>query len=134
MFVSYFLGILDLKSGALTYSNAGHLMPLLKMEDTCRKLTGLHGPVLGAIENYHYTNSLVNIKQGELFLLFTDGVTEAMNQKHELYSDDRLFSFLQKYKVKDTKSLIEALIVDLDKFTLQEEQSDDITIMALSRK
>lgn len=134
MFVSYFLGILNIQTGDLSYANAGHLMPILKSQDKCKKLDGLHGPVLGAIENYTFSDSKVRIQRGELILLFTDGVTEAMNPQHELYSDDRLLQFMNQHKVINAKKLLEDLKADLDRFTRNEEQSDDITIMALSRK
>jgi serine phosphatase RsbU (regulator of sigma subunit) len=133
MFVSYFLGILNLKTGNLNYSNAGHLLPIRKWKDISSKLDGLHGPVLGAMDSYTYKDTTVQIMPNEVLLLYTDGVTEAMNKNHDLYSEDRLLKFMNEFKARDAKTLVDALIVDVNRFTKQEEQSDDITILALVR-
>jgi len=134
MFVSYFLGILHLSSGRLYYSNAGHLLPILKYNGSCRKLDGLHGPVLGAIEDYTYTEASIELQPGEILLLYTDGVSEAMNEKQEVYSDERLIRCMNKIKQKDVKELINAISKDVVLHRKNEEQSDDITMLALSRK
>ncbi|MEO5582380.1 MAG: PP2C family protein-serine/threonine phosphatase, partial [Saprospiraceae bacterium] len=133
MFVSYFLGILNLKTGWLNYSNAGHLYPIRKWKDIINKLEGLHGPVLGAMDNYTYKDTTVQIMPNEVLLLYTDGVTEAMNKNHDLYSEDRLLKFMNEFETRDAKALVDGLIVDVNRFTKQEEQSDDITVLALVR-
>lgn len=134
MFVSYFLGILNIKTGLLAYSNAGHLLPILKTKKQCSKLEGIHGPVLGAMDNFEYKDTQINIDHGDILFLFTDGVTEAMNSRHELYSDDKLFHFMSQYQFKGSTQLLEDVKRDLDHFTQLEEQSDDITMLSFSRK
>ncbi len=133
MFVSYFLGVLNVKTGLLKYANAGHLLPIRKLNGRCSNLDGLHGPVLGAIENYKYSDAEAMIAPNEAILLYTDGVTEAMNAKHELYSDDRLLDFIQRFSIPDAKALIESVISDVNRFTKNEPQSDDITMLAIVR-
>lgn len=134
MFVSYFLGILNVRTGDLTYSNAGHLHPIVKSENTCKRLDSIHGPVLGAIENYDYQQSSIRLLPGEILLLYTDGVTEAMNVKHELYTDDRLFEFLKSYKYNTTKKCLDDIKINVSQFAKEEEQSDDIAMIALAMK
>ena len=134
MFVSYFLGLLNVRSGELIYSNAGHLPPILKNRNNCSRLDSIHGPVLGAIEDYNYSQNTIKLQPGEILLLYTDGVTEAMNVKHELYSDKRLYNFMTSYNFKTTRHLLNDIKIDVDQFTKDEEQSDDITMIALTLK
>jgi sigma-B regulation protein RsbU (phosphoserine phosphatase) len=134
MFVSYFLGILNINTGILDYSNAGHLFPIRKSKYSCNKLEGIHGPVLGAIEHFEYKDTRINVDHGDVLFLFTDGVTEAMNSKHELYSDDRLFKFINQYKFSGSKLLLEDVKHDLDLFIEKEEQADDITMLSFHLK
>ena len=134
MFVSYFLGVLNVRSGELIYSNAGHLHPFLKNKQGCTRLESIHGPVLGAIENYTFTQARIILKPDEVLLLYTDGVTEAMNVKHELYTDERLFHYFQYYRFNTTKKLLDDIKMNVNQFTREEEQSDDITMIALRLK
>lgn len=134
MFVSYFLGLLNVRSGELIYSNAGHLPPILKKKNICDRLDSIHGPVLGAIENYIYLQNSIKLLPGEILLLYTDGVTEAMNVRHELYTDNRLHHFLLNYNFKSTGTLLKDINHDVNQFARDEEQSDDITMIALTLK
>lgn len=134
MFVSYFLGLLNVRSGELIYSNAGHLPPILKKKNICDRLDSIHGPVLGAIENYTYLQNSIKLLPGEILLLYTDGVTEAMNVRHELYTDNRLHHFLLNYNFKSTGTLLKDINHDVNQFARDEEQSDDITMIALTLK
>lgn len=134
MFVSYFLGILHLTTGRLYYTNAGHLLPILKYKGSCRKLEGFHGPVLGAIEDYVYTEASIELQPGEILLLYTDGVSEAMNEKQEIYTDDRLIRCMNRSQNTSTQELINAISRDVVLYRKNEEQSDDITMLALCRK
>lgn len=134
MFVSYFLGLLNVRSGELIYSNAGHLPPILKKKNICDRLDSIHGPVLGAIENYTYLQNSIKLLPGEILLLYTDGVTEAMNVRHELYTDNRLHHFLLNYNFKSTGTLLQDINHDVNQFARDEEQSDDITMIALTLK
>jgi len=133
MFVSYFLGNLNLKDGWLTYSNAGHLFPIIKNKNMCEKLEGLHGPVLGAIENFNYTESRIQLQPGEILLLYTDGVTEAMNAKREVYSEHRLLNMMNQIGKTTAKNLVDSIDKDVVAYRKLEDQSDDISIIALSR-
>lgn len=134
MFVSYFLGILHLKSGVLHYTNAGHLMPIVKYNGSCRKLEGFHGPVLGAIEDYVYAEATIELKPEEILLLYTDGVSEAMNERQEIYTDERLIRVMNRIPKISAKDLIHEISKDVMAYRKNEEQSDDITMLALCRK
>ncbi|HNR07709.1 MAG TPA: SpoIIE family protein phosphatase [Saprospiraceae bacterium] len=135
MFVSYFLGKLNLRTGSLVYSNAGHLPPIVRNKQGSKKLEGIHGPVLGAVDAFHYQEGRITLEPDERLLLYTDGVTEAMNIRQEQYGEDRLMKFIDhKSSGGDSRTLVDALRQDLSRFAGNEEQSDDITMIAMARK
>lgn len=134
MFVSYFLGKLNLKDGTLIYTNAGHLPPMVRNGKESKKLDGVHGPVLGAVEEFTYQEGRIKLDKGECLLLYTDGVTEAMNTRQEQYTENRLMQFINSKSSGDSRALVEALRNDLAAFAGKEEQSDDITVIAMARK
>ena len=132
MFVTYFLCLLDIRSGKLNYCNAGHNPPLyISANGQLTKLDQLHGPVLGAIEDFDYGQDEVIMKKGEQIVLFTDGITEAMDINHSQYSNERLdnlFSHNGKHKAKDA---VKAILDDVSEFRGEAEQSDDITVLSI---
>ncbi|MBT8220100.1 MAG: SpoIIE family protein phosphatase [Bacteroidia bacterium] len=135
MFVTYFLCVLNTRTGQLTYSNAGHNPPLyLSKDDQLNKLDTVHGPVLGAVEDFEFGQDKLQMKKGEQLVLFTDGVTEAMNIENLQYTADRLDNLFQHNGMHNSQQSVEAIIADVGKFRGQAEQSDDITIMSLIYK
>ena len=81
-----------------------------------------------------FAQTKIILKPDEILLLYTDGVTEAMNVKHELYTDERLFHYFQHYQFNTTKKLLDDIKMNVNQFTREEEQSDDITMIALRLK
>lgn len=135
MFVTVFCGILDLETGELIYSSAGHNPPyMLSQENGVEPLICPHGVVLGVHESATYTDSRMAMKANECLFLFTDGVTEAMNKNCELYADDRLVELLAGQLGSDPASLLRATVLDVDRFAAEEPQADDITMLALRRR
>ena len=132
MFVTYFLCLLDINSGKLCYCNAGHNPPLyISAKGKLTKLDQLHGPVLGAVEDFKYGQDEIVMKKGEQIVLFTDGITEAMDVNNAQYSNERLdnlFSHNGKHKAKDA---VNAILEDVSEFRGEAEQSDDITILSI---
>lgn len=132
MFVTYFLGILELSSGKLSYCNAGHNYPyLLSREGKLIKLKETHGIPLGLFDDSVYGFSNIQLQKGDVIILYTDGVTEAFNIQEEAYGEDKLEGALKKFRGSDLKSLIRSMIADIKTHTGQAEQSDDITLMVL---
>ena len=129
MFVTCWLGILDLGTGELKYTNAGHTEPLLVTKDGAIFLKGKHGLVLGAIEEAKYKENTFVLEEGQKVILYTDGVTEAHNPNNELFGDKRLISFTNKNIAKNTKDYIHNLRNELKKFANGSEQFDDITML-----
>lgn len=127
MFVTVFIGILDLKSGTFTYANAGHNPPLIKNE-SLEYLSVKKQPVLGIVPTT-YENSEATLSDGAVILLYTDGVTEAMNDAGEEYGTERLLNLLKTSGVMDMKELVELVNSEVNSFSRQAH--DDITMVAL---
>ena len=132
MFVTYFLCLLNTKTGQLSYCNAGHNPPLyITSKGDLSKLEQLHGPVLGAVEDFSYKQDIVLMEKGDQLILFTDGITEAFNDGKDQYSDERLDKLFQSNGSHNAQESVEAVIADVSQFRGNAEQSDDITILSL---
>ena len=132
MFVTVFYGILNTKTGEIIYSNAGHNPPcILKKDGTVIETELTHDIVLGIMEDAKFKTKNISLKPGDTIYLYTDGVTEAMNKKHELYSEKRLEKELIKLKDSSPQEIINGIISSVEEFTKGAEQSDDITMLTL---
>ncbi|MEG2506767.1 MAG: SpoIIE family protein phosphatase [Longicatena sp.] len=135
MFVTAWMGIVDLQTGVVTYANAGHNPPLL-----CRKgerfayLRERPNLVLAAMEDVTYKKHELILEKGDILFLYTDGVTEAINQKEELYNEARLYEILNEHKDSSLKEICEKVKSDVDYFIGDEPQFDDITMLAFEYK
>ncbi len=133
MFVTLFLGIANVRTGEFRYTNAGHNPPYIlneKAELVC--LDKRDGPIIGAIGGIAYKENAVSFSRNDTLLLFTDGVTEAMNPVGDLYSDNRLEAFLNSNHTLPTDQLVDAVLASVEAFAGDAEQADDITLMAFS--
>jgi len=134
VFVTAFAGILDLRSGEVDYASAGHDSPfILGGSAGLRQLRTEGGPPLGAVDEFRYPVDHGRVEPGEVLLLFTDGVTEAENIEHTLYSSERLAKILATAQVFDAKRVVTAVIDDVSRFIGGAEQADDITLLAVRR-
>ena len=134
VFVTAFAGILDLRSGEVDYASAGHDSPfILGGSAGLRQLRTEGGPPLGAVDEFRYPVDHDRVEPGEVLLLFTDGVTEAENIEHTLYSSERLAKILATAQVFDAKRVVTAVIDDVSRFIGGAEQADDITLLAVRR-
>ena len=132
MFVSVFLAILDLRTGEFSYANAGHNPPYIKRRyGTLDRLDQFHGPVIGAVEDLSYQEGSGCLALGDMFFLFTDGVTEAMNRQKQLYGEERLVDLLSSRDHKSAESLTLAVVDDVQDFEAGADQADDVTILCL---
>ena len=134
MFVTLFLGILDVCTGELTYANAGHNPPLvLDAEGRCRFLTLPEGLVLGVMTESVYTNDTTRLDSGDTLLAYTDGVTEAMSPARTLYSEARLQETLTELAGRDVEDTVSAVVASVRAHAAGAPQSDDIAVIALRR-
>jgi adenylate cyclase len=133
MFVTMFAGVLDLATGALFYSNAGHDPPLILREGVePRELKCDSGPPIGALDDFKYRVQRWKMVPGEMLLLYTDGVTEAQNAAGGFYGLSRLRQVLEeRQSAAGAQEVIELVRNDVRRFVAGGEQSDDLTLLAL---
>ncbi len=132
MFVTIFCGILDTSTGEVCYANGGHNPPLLIRKDGAISFLGeTGGLVIGAFEGMPYTLEKLMLGPGDTLFMYTDGVTEAMNEKEEQFSDERLERELASLNVVDIQELIGGIMEKIVFFTGGAPQSDDITMLAV---
>lgn len=132
MFVTAWLGILNIENGKLTYVNAGHNPPLLKSKgDKFEFLKSRPGFVLAGMDGLKYRQYETELEPGDKLLLYTDGVTEAENEKKELYGNERLINYLNSHIEENIKDTLVDLRKDISEFAGDEEQFDDITMLML---
>jgi sigma-B regulation protein RsbU (phosphoserine phosphatase) len=133
MFVTVFAGILNIRTGELLYTNAGHNPPYIKRKDgSLQCLDQRHGPVIGAVEGMVYAEGRDTMALGDLLLLFTDGVTEAMDVGDRLFSEDRLEQLLTSMDTNDADKVVDNTVAAVNAFAGEAEQADDITVLALA--
>ena len=133
MFVTIFLGILDVTTGETVFTNAGHNPPYIKRANG--KLVTLdqrHGPIIGAAEGLAYREDVETLAPGDCLFLFTDGVTEAMDEDVRLYGDQRLVDVLNAHDFTSTEGLVQAAVDDVWEYQGNAEQADDVTVMAVA--
>ena len=136
MFVTLFLAIYDPATGDLAYANGGHCPPCIVdagAQTPPRLLDKLSGPLVGVLPDMEYTLFHDRLTPGEICLIFTDGVTEAMNTAKELYGEERLFRCLEQNRRATPKQLLTRVFEDIVRFRGEEPQSDDITMLAFCR-
>jgi len=130
MFITLFLGILDLKSGLMKFCNAGHNPPILNYKDKTEFLTMKPNLPVGIMEDFVFTEEEITIKPGSLFFLYTDGLTEAENTAKELYGEDKLYDTIVTNKNKLPKNIVNNIIKSVHSHVNGAPQSDDLTLMA----
>ena len=131
MFVTLFLGVLDVRSGECLYTNAGHNPPYCVGPQGVEALAGRHGPVVGVMEGLNYEEGQRRLSGGETLVVFTDGVTEAMNPADELLGEPRLAARLAQRTAVAVPELVDRVVRLVDEFEAGTDQSDDVTVLAL---
>ena len=132
MFVTLFVGRLDMSSGRLEYCNAGHV-PLVVMRPGggAEFLSAERNVVAGIMDGYAYAMQETTFEPGTMLLAYTDGVTEAEQANHEQFGEKRLLEFAAAHAKDTPASFVENMERALDAFTAGAEQSDDITALAV---
>lgn len=132
MFVTAWIGLLDLKTGQLRYVNAGHNPPLIVKPDSTEFLRGRHGFVMGGMEGIAYPEQTAKLDPEDKLYLYTDGVTEAEDSGHELFGEDRLVAALQEACTLDAAGVLGKVNEEIAAHVKGCDQFDDITMMCLA--
>lgn len=132
MFVTVFYGILNLKTGELEYTNAGHNNPyLLKDLNQIIEIQDTNNIALGIINNFEYSSKKIIFSKNDVLFLFTDGITEAFNVDGQIFGNARLQVFLKGAFADDPEKLINKMLEEIDSFSIHVPQSDDITLLSI---
>ncbi|MDN3507214.1 MAG: SpoIIE family protein phosphatase [Simkaniaceae bacterium] len=130
-FVTAWVGLYNAKSRMLEYSSAGHMPGVLIEESGDIKELGTEGIALGAMETDQISTGSVKLKIGDLLILYSDGVTEAHNEKGELFEKARLIEFLSAHRSLQPQELIDHLIEEVNQFAGELAQHDDLTALCV---
>ncbi|MGE4519152.1 MAG: SpoIIE family protein phosphatase [Desulfobacteraceae bacterium] len=134
MFVTLIVGVLDIETGKIRYANAGHNPPVIKRNNEVFYKKGISGPVAGAVEGIIYKEMEIELDKGDMIFLYTDGVTEAMNNMKNLFSEQRLKKIIESQDFIKSSGYIEKIKQEIDIFAETEPQSDDITMLSIIYK
>jgi sigma-B regulation protein RsbU (phosphoserine phosphatase) len=133
-FVTMFCGVLDVRTGAVQYAHGGHNPPYLfsPSRGELRALTPVSGMALGAFDTAEYKTETLQLASDEVLLLYTDGVTEAMNADHELYGEERLEACLKTINGSaNAEQVTEAVLADVATHIQDAPPSDDLTMLCI---
>ncbi|MCQ2966483.1 MAG: SpoIIE family protein phosphatase [Alphaproteobacteria bacterium] len=131
-FVTVFVAVVDLSDGHVIFANAGHNLPYLHRADGSWVELDCHsGPVLGAIPKAHFEDNEAYYKYNEGLFLYTDGVTEALNEKGVFFGKNTLEKVLSDNSFKNPKEIVSSVYSEVKKFSEDAKQSDDITMVSL---
>ena len=135
MFVTAWMGKIDLSTGKISFANAGHNPPVIVHGNgECEYLKGRTGFVLAGMEGMKYRESEMQLSRGDRIFLYTDGVTEATDKNEALYGEDRLLSYIGKNNTLKAEALLSGLKGDIDLFAGDAPQFDDITMLVFDYK
>ncbi len=135
MFVTFFLGILDLKTGMLQYANAGHNPPvLIRNNSEITVFEQAKAIPLGLFEDFEYKGASLQLDPGDKIFSYTDGVSEAENKEKELFEEERMLNVIRENPGKSPRELIRLMEVALNDHVKGFPQSDDITMLSIVYK
>jgi sigma-B regulation protein RsbU (phosphoserine phosphatase) len=131
-FATFCIALYDDETGMLTYTNAGHLPPIL-IHNGSSTLLDINGTVVGAFPSAKYEESKVELHSGDLLVCYTDGITEPENEYGEMFGEERLIELVSKNADRDDHRVIDAVMDAVRQWTGSPELSDDMTVL-LARK
>ena len=134
MFVTLFLAVLDCETGQMTYANAGHNPPLIRQPDgTIEPVPVETNMALGILPDMRFVAQRTTLSQGAMFVAYTDGVTEAENGAGAQFGEDRFAQHLRGTQAVSARQVVQNVLAAVDHHAGQTPQSDDITLMVVTR-
>lgn len=135
LFVTAWMGVLDITSGNFTYVNAGHNPPLIRQKDgRFEYLKSRPGFVLAGMDTIKYRQNELTMQPGDRLFLYTDGITEATSAEKELYGEERLSEYMNSHYGDSAEVILHGLKSDIDSFVGEAPQFDDMTMLMLDFK
>ena len=132
MFVTLIIGVLNIRTGVLTYASGGHNHPILiRKNGEVNYKTDQSGPMVGVIGGFDYRELSVSLLPGDSFFLYTDGVTEAMDPDQQLFSDEQLLGTMQNGPLDSLERTIENVMAKVKEHAGTAPQSDDIAMLMI---
>ena len=134
MFVTVWLGILEISTGRITAANAGHEYPAVLQDGCFSLLHDKHGFIIGGMEGMKYKEYEIQLHPGDKLFLYTDGVPEATDSENKMFGPDRMLTALQKAKDAEPDRILEAVREAVEGFVRDAEQFDDLTMLCVEYK
>ncbi len=129
LFVTCWMGIVQISTGEMTFVNAGHTSPLIYHDDKVEYLVTKPDLMLAGLEGVKYTEHKIKLHAGDRLFVYTDGITEATNKKNELFGEERLLKACEKQKGISSKLFLKGIQNEIDSFVDGAPQFDDITML-----
>lgn len=134
MFVTLWVGVLDLTNGMLTFVSAGHNPPVLLRDNKADLLKAKNGFVLAGMQDVKYKENSVQLKKDDIVYLYTDGITEAEDENHNLFGEARLLNCFENQSESNSAEIIERVKDSIDIFINGNSQFDDMTVLCFKWK
>jgi len=132
-FITFFFCVLDASTGELRFANAGHNPPIVVRATGEVEMLEGGGPVLGILPAAPYTERRVHLAEGDMLVLYSDGVTEANNPNFDEFGEDRLIDLVQRYRNDPAGAIVQAITRSVTDFAAGAPQADDITLLVAKR-
>jgi len=130
-YATFFYGLFDTNNNTLIYSNAGHNYPILITNRGDIKMLKKGGMALGFLSDLEYEKDIIKLNKGDSLILYTDGITEAINLIDSEFSEKRLIDIIKENRSKNAQDIKSAVYDKLVNFTNKVSQYDDITLVVL---
>jgi sigma-B regulation protein RsbU (phosphoserine phosphatase) len=135
MFVTVWLGILEISTGKLTTSSAGHEYPIINVNGKYELLKDKHGLAVGAFKISKYSNTEIQLKKGDSIFVYTDGVAEATDANNQLFGTERTVDALNAIpEGASQEDILAGVRAAVDAFVKEAPQFDDLTMVGLKYK
>jgi sigma-B regulation protein RsbU (phosphoserine phosphatase) len=135
MFVTCFYGVLDTRTGVIEYTNAGHNPPyVLHADGRVTPTEPVGGFFLGAFGGVPYESTLLQLQPGDSLVLFTDGISEAVNPAEDQYGEPRLEACLATLAGSSAEDIVRGVVADVEAFSAGAPQADDMTVLVLTHR
>lgn len=131
LFVTVFYAVLNIETGQLDYANGGHNPPLLLQNQETKWLNQANGMVLGMMPGLRFDYAQLQLRADDRLVFYTDGITEAFNQQHQPYGEDRLLELVPALRNRSAQEMTNHVLQSVSAFVGSAEQSDDITLLSL---